>query len=296
VSTHSFSNREPRPTLFVFNHAIVAYQLADGVLRFADLTTDYFPNGVLPESDCDAWALVIRDGEKSLRRLPDHLLDPATTRVDIRAQARLDADGNLTLDTETRRYGTAAGQWREWLLRATADDRRKKLSEYFGGGVLAQLDVEAADFANLDSINAPLQARVRLKAFHQLDKVSNLYILPAPLPLSTPTQKALFAARRYNDLDLDLLFELAPVRETVDLQLPPGYVLAEMPEARRLSGRFGDYSLTFERIDGGLRIQREVTFKERFVDHADFEEFKKFYLGMLDGDDAFLALRKLGTR
>lgn len=292
VSTHTFSNQEPRPTLYIFNHAIVAYQSKDGQLHFADLTTDYFPNDVLPAGDSDAWGLVIREGETQLRRLPNDAMDPKVTRVDITAQATVDADGNISLDAQTVRHGVAGGNWREGLLRATEEDRRKKISEYFGGGVLNHLDLGAIEFANLDSINEPLQTRVQMTAYNQLDKVSDLYIMPLPLPLSTPTQKAMFAAKRYNDLDVDNLFELAPVRETVDLALPAGYRLAGMPQNQRISNAFGDYALTFEKTATGLRIRREVTLKQRFVHHADFQAFKKFYLDMLDADDALLALRK----
>ncbi|HNM24808.1 MAG TPA: transglutaminase domain-containing protein, partial [Saprospiraceae bacterium] len=291
VSTHSFSSQEPRPTLYVFNHAIVAYQTKDGQLHFADLTTDYFPTGILPGSDADAWALVIRDGETALRHLPNHALDPLVTRVEVNAKATLDADGNLSLDGNSRRFGTAAGNWREEYLRATQEDRRKSLSEYFGGGVLTHLDIEQFEFENLDSLNASLDMHFRLKSYNQLDKVSNLWIMPLPLPLSTPTQKAMFAAKRYNDLDADVLFELSPVRETVDFMLPEGRQLAEMPRDRRISGRFGEYVLHFEKIPGGLRIYREVTFKQRFINHKDFLEFKLFYLQMLDSDGVLLAFQ-----
>lgn len=291
VSTHSFSSQEPRPTLYVFNHAIVAYQTKDGQLHFADLTTDYFPTGILPGSDADAWALVIRDGETALRHLPNHALDPAVTRVEVYAKATLDADGNLSLDGSSRRFGTAAGNWREEYLRATQEDRRKSLSEYFGGGVLTHLDIEQFEFENLDSLNAALDMHFKLKSYNQLDKVSNLWIMPLPLPLSTPTQKAMFAAKRYNDLDADVLFELSPVRETVDFMLPAGRQLAEMPSDKRISSRFGEYVLHFEKIPGGLRISREVTFKQRFINHKDFLEFKLFYLQMLDSDGVLLAFQ-----
>lgn len=292
VSTHTFSDREPRPTLYIFNHAIVAYQLKDKPLQFADLTTDYFPSGVLPDGDCGAWGLVIRPGETALRRLPDHALDPAVSRIEISAKASVDVEGNLLLDGQMLRYGTAAGNWREVLIPATATDRTKKISQYFGGGVLHHLDVEALEFSNLDSINAPLRTQMRLRAFHQLDRVSNLWIMPLPLPLSTPTHKGLFAAKRYNDLDADVLLELVPVLETVDLTLPAGYALAEMPQNQRFSTPFGEYALTFEPMVGGLRIRREVTYRQRFVHHDVFLAFKKFYLDMLDADDALLALRK----
>ncbi len=292
VSTHTFSDREPRPTLYIFNHAIVAYQLEGKPLQFADLTTDYFPSGVLPDGDCGAWGLVIRPGETALRRLPDHTLDPNISRIEITAKASVDAEGNLLLDGEMLRHGTAAGNWREALIPATTTDRTKKISQYFGGGVLHHLDIEALKFSNLDDINAPLLIQMRLQAFHQLDRVSNLWIMPLPLPLSTPTHKGLFAAKRYNDLDADVLLELVPVRETVDLTLPVGYALAEIPQNQQFSTPFGEYSLTFETIPGGLRIRRNVAYHQRFVHHEVFLEFKKFYLKMQDADDALLALSK----
>jgi len=293
VSTHSFSNREPRPTPYVFNHAIVAWQSKDGQLHFADLTTDYFPTGVLPRGDCGAWALVIREGETQLRRLPDHALDATVSGVDFHTVANLDAAGNLTLTVQTERKGVAAGHWREQLLRTNAEERRKALSAYFGGGVLHHLDVEDFEFFNTDSLNEPLKGRFNLKAYHQLDQVSNLYILPLPLPFSTPTEKGMFAAKRYNDMDLNKTFELSPVYEKVELTLPKGFVLAELPKDRQLDNRFGTYHLSFEKTPAGLLIHRRSSFKMRFLNYVDFTEFKQFYLDMLDADDAFLALKKM---
>lgn len=292
VSTHNFSNREPRPTPYVFNHAIVAYQLKDGKLRFADLTTDYFPTGVLPEGDCNAWGLVIREGENALRRLPNDSQDPAISRAEINAKAVLQADGSLSLDVKTVRHGTNAGHWREGLLRATVEERNKQLSEYFGGGVLHHLSLDEVQYHNLEDINDPLRIDVRMTAFNQLDRVSNLYIMPLPLPVSMPTQKALFAARRYNDLDLDALLELAPVRENVALTLPAGFELAELPQTQKIENEFGTYVLSFEKTAAGLNIRREVTLKKRFIPFDQFGAFKRFYLDMLDADDALLALRK----
>jgi len=292
VSTHTFSNRDMRPSIYVFNHAIIAYELKDKRVRFADLTTDYFPTGVLPSGDSDAWGLVIRPGETQVGRLPNHALDPAVTRIEIDAKATLDAEGNLQVDLHTVQHGTVAGHWREMLQRANVVDRRKLLSDYFSGGVLTHLNLNQFDCDNLDSINMPLSIRMQITAYNQLDHVSGLYIMPLPLPLSTPTQKALFSNKRYNDLDLDALFELAPVRETVELVLPKGYQLAEMPVNQQFSSPFGDYALSFEKTTGGLLIRREVVFHQRFVDHTDFQEVKKYYLRMLDADDLLLALKK----
>lgn len=292
VSTHSFSEQTPRPTPYVFNHAIVAYQTGDGRLHFDDLTTDYFPSGVLPDSDSDAWGLIIRDGETQLRRLPDHVLDPALSGLDIHAEAALDSLGNLLLEVAAEGRGVVAGNWRETLLRSNPDERLKEIAEYFSGGVLSHIDLESVEFAQLDSINTPLRAKIRLTAFHQMDEVAGLYILPLPLPLSTPTHKALFATRRYNDLDAQAFFELSPVRETVHLRFPPGVALAEAPKPVSLDTPFGQYHLRCEPLPNGLRIRREVSFKRRFIRYADFPAFRQFYLAMLEADDGLLALKK----
>jgi Transglutaminase-like superfamily len=292
AETNSFSRQQPRPTLYAFNHAIVAYQLKDGITRFADLTTDYYPNGVLPEFDSDAWGLVIKNGETSVVRLPNNALDPTLSRVEITANATFDKEKNISLDVNSTNFGCPGGRWREELIPATAEDRRKKISEYYGGGVLTHLDYESIDFENLQATNEPLRAKIRMTGFNQLDKVSNFWIMPLPLPLSTPTHKALFAAKRYNDLDLDILFELAPIREKIDLTLPEGFSMLEMPQNQLFSTRFGDYSLKFEVLPkGGMRVNREVTFKQRFIPHYDFLEFKAFYLKMLDADDVKIALK-----
>jgi transglutaminase-like putative cysteine protease len=292
AETNSFSRQQPRPTLYAFNHAIIAYQLKDGKTRYADLTTDYYPNGILPEFDSDAWGLVIKDGETSVVRLPNNALDPTLSRVEISAIATVNKDKNITLEVNSTNFGCPGGRWREELIPATAEDRRKKISEYFGGGVLTHLDYESIDFENLQETNEPLRAKIRMTGFNQLDKVSNFWIMPLPLPLSTPTSKSLFAAKRYNDLDLDVLFELAPVREKIDLTLPAGFSILEMPQNQTFSTRFGDYSLRFESLpNNSIRVIREVTFKMRFIPHYDFLEFKEFYLKMLDADDVKLAMK-----
>ena len=293
VSTHNFTNREPRPTIYVFNHAIVAYQLSDGVLRFADLTTDYFPTGVLPNNDCDAWALVIRPGEKNLQRLPNHALDPAVSGMKIEASARIDEDHNVLVNSTLTCTGTVAGNWREELSRRTEEEKHKKLTEYFSGGVLSHLNLQDLQYEALNSFDEPLKLQWKAQAFHQFDRVANLWIMPLPLPMSLPVQKALLVSQRYNDLDLDVFFELAPLTETVEFEVPDGFELVEIPENRIVRTPFGDYELIFETTPTGLRIRRYLAFKQRFVLNTDFPEFKKFYLDVLDGDDVRLALEQV---
>jgi tetratricopeptide (TPR) repeat protein len=290
VSTHQFSRVEPRPALYIFNHAIVAYELPDGVLRYADLTTDYFPTGILPTNDCDAWALVIRPGEKNLRRLPNQQLDTALTRIDIKGRGRI-VDGDLLLDVQASLRGVVAGGWREVLLGASPEDRHKELSDYFAGGALSHTELEDIQFTAMDDVEAPLLLSMRLKAYQIFDQVLQFQIMPLPLPMSLRPEKTLFAARRYNDLDIDALLELAPIFETIDLELPAGRQLAEMPPDRSVESPFGRYELRFTALPDGLRVERRLVFHRRFIKYAEFEAFKQFYRTILNGDGGMVVLK-----
>ena len=157
-------------------------------------------------------------------------------------------------------------------------------------------NLTSIQFEGLNSLDEPLTLQMEARAYHQLDRVSDLWIMPLPLPMSLPVQKALFASQRYNDIDLDAFFELSPIIETVDFEVPPGFELMEIPQNQILHTRFGDYELTFETTASGLRLKRSLVFKQRFLLGSDFPEFKKFYLSVLDGDDVRLAMKKVNSR
>ncbi len=296
VSTHHFTEREPRPTLYAFNHAIAAWKSrVDGQLRFLDLTTDYFPSTTLPEMDNGGWCLLVRPGERALRRLPMDVFDAAKTGIEISGRAKINADRSISIETEAVMRGVAAGKLREELNPKTAAERTKWLADYLGGGSLTNIVIEKTAFDSLENLAAPLRMRLSLRALGQVDKVSTFHIAPLPLPLTLPARRELFAESRHNDLDLDELFELAPVRESVEVSLPEGWELMDVPADVSRSTEFGDYSLRFERLPGGgLRIEREMRWRRRFVGFEEYGRVKGFCLEVGDWDDTKVAVRMVG--
>ncbi len=292
VSTHNFSNKEPLPMIYIFNHAIVAYQLDDKVTRFADLTTDYYPSGVLPNGDCGAWGLIIRDGETKLQRLPEQNINPTISNIEIKNKAVLDADGNIHLEIDMHRKGVSAGTWREQMMRATPEERVKLLTEHYGAGVMRNLDWEQIRFLNLEDINEPLHIQLVINAFRQMNKVADFYIMPLPMLQCTPTLRSLFASKRQNDVDLDDLFEIVPSKEDIYFEIPDGFNFVEIPKNKEINSAFGTYSLVFERTKSGIHITKSLQFKQRFVSHNDYPALKEFYAALLSADDTLLAMKK----
>ena len=54
-------------------------------------------------------------------------------------------------------------------------------------------------------------------------------------------------------------------------------------------------SIPYERftLPNGLRVERRLIFYRRFVKHSEFEEFKRFYRELLNGDGGMVVVRSL---
>ncbi len=293
VRSSNFTNQKPQPTIMAFNHVIVGYELSDGVMRYLDLTTDYYPYYVIPEFDNNSWALVVREGETDVFRLPNDMLNPDKTRLELNIKAKVNSDRSLVLQANTTGKGILGGKLREELNRVTTeDDRRKFLLNYFGEGSFDHLTLNSFGFENLEDISAPLKMDMDMKAYNYIERVSNFYIVQVPLLNAITTRPTLFVEKRYNNLDLKALFEVAPSYQNIELEIPSEFKLMDVPQNIKIDNEFGTYEMSFEKIEKGIRINRSLVLKTRLVEYEDYTKFKTFYLELLDADRMKLALTK----
>ncbi|MEL6652471.1 MAG: DUF3857 domain-containing protein, partial [Bacteroidota bacterium] len=104
---------EPLPQI-IFNHVVVAYVI-DGEMRYVDPTTDRFPYTVLPEMDCDGWALLIKEGEDRIFRLPDTRLTADLSKLTYTLDAKLEETGSVSMKVEANLKGVEGARYREML-------------------------------------------------------------------------------------------------------------------------------------------------------------------------------------
>ncbi|MFK7809880.1 MAG: transglutaminase domain-containing protein, partial [Saprospiraceae bacterium] len=194
VRSGNFTEQTPLPTIAAFNHVIVGYQLSDGKMRYLDLTTDYFPHYVLPESDARAWALLVKEGETEIFRLPDQTISEERSRFDINIKGKINPNRSLDMEVNYSGSGVLGGTLRESLNRvSTIDDRKKFLTDYFAEGVFDNLQLHDFDFENLEDITAPLRGSLSLKAYNHMERVSDFFIIQIPILKGVTTRPALFA-------------------------------------------------------------------------------------------------------
>ncbi|MFK7772788.1 MAG: transglutaminase domain-containing protein [Saprospiraceae bacterium] len=293
VRTSNFTQQESRPSVLAFDHVVVGYRLEGKEMRYADLTTDYFSNNVLPRFDNDQWALLIKPNESELFRLPNDQLNAFKNFVKIKTIARIVDERNLELQVKMENKGVIAGEWRETLNnKTTQNDHLLFLKENLASAEFDHLKIRDFSFDHLQEIDSNLMTSIELKAFHHLEKVSNFQILQIPILHPITTRTALFGEVRHNNLALGELFNLAPSEQVVDLQIPNGFELLEIPNDIILENEFGRYELIFKKQKTGIQISRKLVFKQHFVSSDAYADFKIFYLELLDGDRTKLAIRK----
>lgn len=293
VRSSNFTNERPSPSITAFNHVIVGYVLADGVMRYLDLTTDYYPHYVIPEFDNNSWALVVREGETDVFRLPNDMLDAKKTRIELQINAKVKSDRSLVLEAHTTGKGILGGKLREELNRVSTEaDRRKFLLSYFGEGSFDNLTLNQFSFQNLEDITAPLEMDMELKAYNYIERVSNFFIVQVPLLNAITTRPTLFLEKRHNNLDLNALFETAPSFQHIELEIPKEFKLMDIPKDIQIDNEFGTYEMRFERTPNGILIVRNFELKTRLIEYKDYAKFKDFYIELLDADRMKLALTK----
>jgi tetratricopeptide (TPR) repeat protein len=294
VKTNNYHYLDAVPSIS-FDHVIVCYEL-NGKKHFADLTTNFYPLGVLPEMDNGAMALLIKDGETETFKLPHDLLNPNKTFVDIKIDAELQTDRLVVLDVQLEEKGAAAGRSRELITRTPSGRLVNLMVEQIGTDVYENIGLEDLKFERLYDIDSSLSTTFVLNANGFSDIVSGLHILRFPYIRSISKQPGITGDKRQNRIDLNKMLDIRPIRQQIDLHFPKGYELMELPENVQMESIFGTYSLDFEAIPNGIRIVKEQAFKRQLIEITEFESFKAFYLQLLDQDKMKIAVIKSGRR
>lgn len=290
VKTRNFTANEPVPSMW-FDHVIVGYVL-DGKMQYMDLTTDFYPYYAVHEGDSDAWALLIKKGSDTAFHLPNDHLDPNKSLFDVEVDAKFNLDRSVNLDVKTASTGVVGGSLRERLHGMTEEERRRFISQNFGESTFENLKIVNYDFGKLEGITESLESEFTFKSDKYLDKISRFYVFEIPYMKATDRFSELLTEKRYNNLDLHQIMDIYPTVQTVNIEMPNGYRVSEIPESIIMNNAFFDYEVRYEQTANGMKIYRKLYFKDRLVKIEDYTEFKKLYLEMVEADGLKLAMEK----
>lgn len=287
------------PSPIQFNHAIVAIQVPDeidlpavrpvdglGRVLFFDPTDPYTQVGDLSLSLQGGQVHVVAPAVGGLVRLPEL---PARDgfRQQRRLRLELAADGTLRLQGRIGGTGQAAAELRRRIEQAHQPQDQEKLAiRQLAGGLKTALitDVKTEDDRTSGACSLSfgcvqrnyLQHTTGATAVLKLDVLSRQH-----LPNLTDQQR---------QLPVDLL-PLAVVDE-IELKLPPGFAVDEVPRRAAIESSYGSFLVEYENRADALVLRRELVFNRQQVPVAEYQKLRKFLADIARADRNAVLIRK----
>ena len=263
-----------------FNHVIIAIQLPEGSfskplpalyehpklghLLIFDPTQDLVPFGQLPYYEQDNYALLVTDSGGELIHLP--VSPPELNELKTSARLKLLTDGTLQGEIEEVRSGYHAMIERAFLQNETQRDR-KKIIEHFLGHTMGNFQVDSFDVVNADDIDKDLVLRYKFTADHYAKAAGPLLLVR---PRVVGEKAGYFDPTKPRHYPYELY---APCLDSdaVEITLPDGFKVDELPDPAKASYPFGEYTSKTESAGNVLKYTREYKMSITLVplDHID---------------------------
>ena len=266
------------PSLGAFNHAITAVRVGKdtnapavlddpklGRLMFFDPTDPYVRPGYLPDHEQASLALVSMDGAGELVRVPAGAAMAKDRQRQVKAV--LKADGSISGSFVDTRTG-------ESLERAVAVYRGSQKPDYIRmierwvangipGGATSNIDAKEGpgefvlkgDFASLIFAQQPQ---------------AGMMVFPAAL-LYHGEIRLTEKKRKY-----PVVLATDALSETVEIELPAGVKVDELPPALNVTSPFGKYEASWTAADGLLVFKRNIEIPAQTVAANQYADLKKF--------------------
>lgn len=289
------------PTPWAFNHAIVAIKLPPDVepagvyatvddpqlgrLLFFDPTSEMTSFGMLPAGEQESYALVITGNGGQLVKMP--LLPPPLNRLLRVAHLQLTPEGSLSGDVEEIRTGYEASVMRAELIRADRD-KRVKILEGFLQEFLDRSRLTYASIQNLEKYDEALVLRYKFEADDYAKSTGDL-MLVRPRVLGYKSSPIAENKKRKYPIE----YETTSLQsDMIDIKLPPGYKVDELPDPADVTAPFAEYKSKIEAKDNVLYYNRSYTVKDTLVPIDQMSQLRTFMRGVAADERNTAVLKK----
>ncbi|HWZ46483.1 MAG TPA: DUF3857 domain-containing transglutaminase family protein [Candidatus Saccharimonadales bacterium] len=300
VNTERGTFKEKSPPQARFDHMIIAIALPDasyshplaamyehaklGHLLIFDPTNEWVPFGQMPSYEQDNYGLLVGDQGGEYIHLP--VSSPESNGIRRTAKLKLTPDGTLQGDVEEVYKGFNAMGQRRYLQHATDNDR-KKIIEYFLGNSVSAFKIDNFELVNTEDHDKDLIVKYQFTAEHYAKNVGGLLLVRLRVVGELAGGWDPNKPRHYA-YDFP-----APFLNTdqVEIALPGGFKVDELPEPAKASYPFGQYSSKTEIAGNLLKYSREYRATATEVDLDGINDLKKLF-SQINVDEKSMAILK----
>jgi Domain of Unknown Function with PDB structure (DUF3857) len=302
VHTQRGSYTKDSPPQARFDHMILAIALPEasfakplpaayehpklGHLLIFDPTNEWVPFGQIPPYEQDNYGLLVGEQGGELINLP--LSQPEANEVNRTARLRLLPDGTLQGQVEEVRTGYEA-MWQRLRLQrnlTSAGDRLKMLERFLGASV-ANFKVDSFDIVNADDIDKDLIFRYTFTAEHYAKNAGPLLLL-RPRVVGEMAGAWDASKPRHYAYEFEAPFLLS---DTVEIALPDGFKVDELPDPAKAAFPFGEYTSKIENSGNLLKYDRRYRMNAILVPLDQTGDLKKLF-SQITADERSTAVLK----
>jgi transglutaminase-like putative cysteine protease len=287
-----------------FDHVILAIKLPAGVpttglfaayqhprlgaLLFFDPTNELVPLGYIPSYLQANYAMLVTDQGGELVELP--LLPPSTNRLLRTEQITLSGTGAVKGTVHEVRWGEPATSSREQIRDARAKNPGANVLESFLAPFVPGAELTQTKAENLDDIGQSLVMDYEFVAEGYAQSSGDLLLVRprvvgewSNMLLEDTSKPRLYPV----DLGATKLFS-----DIVEISLPAGYVVDDLPTPVKADYPFATYTSKVESDGSVLRYTRTLQVKAVLVPNEQLGDLKKFYEQIAEDESATAVLRR----
>ncbi len=291
INTRDNGENEISVPMIEFNHAIAKVKL-NGKDYYIELTADYQPFSTFSYYLKNSFALEAGDGEKNYEPF---LLDPPTRAKNIiKRNGTVRFEGNsMIVEKKSLKTGYDAAMMRSNYRDEGEEERekdiQKSISLNYPRVKLLSVDFNESLMDNSDTLNYSFSYKVD----NVFSKISNLYLLKLPLEYIQESADFLNTEDRKYPIEIGMYFGFEKNIESVDIEIPAGMQLAEMPESVHLSCDYAEYAKEFKKEGNTLHLTQKFIIKNDYVGLDGYSSFKDFIENVVESDSQQIAFKKI---
>jgi hypothetical protein len=233
-----------------------------------DPTNQWIPIGQIPPNEQGAYGVLSEGGQSELIALP--VMAPASDRIEHTIHAQLDADGGLEASVVEQRFGYSAERPRVTFTEGSQQQQRDYLEQRLRRD-LNSISLEKVAAEHSTDLSTPIELDYSFHVANYARSAGDL-LLVRPRILGSDAWSLPREPRTW-PIDLSAVQTRS---DHIDLSLPPGYVVDELPDPVSLDTDFASYHSAVTADGATLHYTREYTVKQLQLDASRYEDLRKF--------------------
>jgi len=240
-----------------------------GRLMIFDATDPYTPVGDLPDEQQGSYALIAAGADGGLVKMPT--LPPDANKLEREADIVVSPEGAVTGKIMQKATGQAATFERARLRRFSATQYRTSLEGWLTSRIPGSTLTKAVPNDRRAENRFDLDLEFSAGGYAQI--MQGRLMMFKPAMVGRLDQFMPVDGKRHTPMVIDA----SSYAETINIKLPAGFTVDEIPDGGKVESDFGVYTSKYEVTGDMLHFTRSLVLKRALVPAKDYDAVGKFF-------------------